>query len=341
MEHPKSSKLLDDSSFEFTLAEASSYIVEMDNILKDSGDQTLGQEFFQDVALHFSCSPWRAAKSPVTAEHVHAWFENRRKELRSSSKKARPPPPPPPPPELPPSPSSPPPTPPPKLLLYHSESDFLTHAPSSEPPEFIGKATDLSELAFEAFSSRDHACRCHHSDVLLGDYCWWWSATAIEYLKCRSINRDMRGGVIPILCPWNPPKPTFRLQMHKLRHCFSTVVYHYETTGKKDARVRYAGFGKDEDEWVNVARGVRDRSIPLESSECYRVKVGDLVLCFRERQDHALYFDAYVVEIQRRLHDIGGCRCIFVVRYEHDHYEEKVHIGRLCCRPSAFNSDRI
>lgn len=28
-------------------------IVEMDNILKDSGDQTLGQEFFQDVALHF------------------------------------------------------------------------------------------------------------------------------------------------------------------------------------------------------------------------------------------------------------------------------------------------
>uniref|UniRef100_A0A9I9DVG0 Homeobox domain-containing protein n=1 Tax=Cucumis melo TaxID=3656 RepID=A0A9I9DVG0_CUCME len=177
MEHPKSSKLLDDSSFEFTLAE----IVEMDNILKDSGDQTLGQEFFQDVALHFSCSPWRAAKSPVTAEHVHAWFENRRKELRSSSKKARPPPPPPPPPELPPSPSSPPPTPPPKLLLYHSESDFLTHAPSSEPPEFIGKATDLSELAFEAFSSRDHA--------------------------------------------W--------LQMHKLRHCFSTVVYHYETTGKK------------------------------------------------------------------------------------------------------------
>ena len=28
-------------------------IVEMDNILKDSRDQTLGQEFFQDVALHF------------------------------------------------------------------------------------------------------------------------------------------------------------------------------------------------------------------------------------------------------------------------------------------------
>lgn len=41
----------------------------------------------------------------------------------------------------------------------------------------------------------------------------------------------------------------------------------------------------------------------------------------QEGQDHALYFDAYVVEIQRRLHDIGGCRCIFVVRYDHDNHE--------------------
>lgn len=57
----------------------------------------------------------------------------------------------------------------------------------------------------------------------------------------------------------------------------------------QDARVRYAGFGKDEDEWVNVARGVRDRSIPLESSECYRVKVGDLVLCFRVTLCYSLF----------------------------------------------------
>lgn len=48
---------------------------------------------------------------------------------------------------------------------------------------------------------------------------------------------------------------------------------------------------------------------------------GVMAFITQERQDHALYFDAYVVEIQRRLHDIGGCRCIFVVRYEHDHYE--------------------
>lgn len=62
--------------------------------------------------------------------------------------------------------------------------------------------------------------------------------------------------------------------------CCALFAIAFEQTSQ-DARVRYAGFGKDEDEWVNVARGVRDRSIPLESSECYRVKVGDLVLCYR------------------------------------------------------------
>ena len=32
---------------------------------------------------------------------------------------------------------------------------------------------------------------------------------------------------------------------------------------------------------MNVKRGVRERSIPLEHSECHKVKVGDLVLCFQ------------------------------------------------------------
>lgn len=46
-------------------------------------------------------------------------------------------------------------------------------------------------------------------------------------------------------------------------------------------RVRFAGFGKEEDEWVSVTKAVRERSIPLEHSECNKVNVGDLVLCFR------------------------------------------------------------
>lgn len=41
----------------------------------------------------------------------------------------------------------------------------------------------------------------------------------------------------------------------------------------------------------------------------------------QERENHAVYCDAFVVEIQRKLHDIRGCRCTFVVRYDHDNIE--------------------
>lgn len=72
--------------------------------------------------------------------------------------------------------------------------------------------------------------------------------------------------------------------------------------------VRFVGFGAEEDEWINVKKGIRQRSVPLENSECHKVKVGDLLLCFQERRDHAIYYDAHVIGIQRRMHDIRGCR---------------------------------
>ena len=59
--------------------------------------------------------------------------------------------------------------------------------------------------------------------------------------------------------------------------CHGTLILFQEV------RVRYHGFGAEEDEWVNVKKDVRERSIPLESSECQKVKVGDLVLCFQVR----------------------------------------------------------
>ncbi|KAL0330381.1 UNVERIFIED_CONTAM: Casein kinase-like protein HD16 [Sesamum radiatum] len=40
-----------------------------------------------------------------------------------------------------------------------------------------------------------------------------------------------------------------------------------------------------------------------------------------ERQDQARYYDAHVIEIQRRWHDIRGCRCLFLIRYDHDNTE--------------------
>lgn len=41
----------------------------------------------------------------------------------------------------------------------------------------------------------------------------------------------------------------------------------------------------------------------------------------QEKTDEARYYDAEVIDIQRKLHDIRGCRCIFLIRYEHDNFE--------------------
>lgn len=106
------------------------------------------------------------------------------------------------------------------------------------------------------------------------------------------------------------------------------------SSGETEVRVRFTGFGAEEDEWVNMKKAIRARSLPLEPSECRKVSIGDLVLCFRERRDEARYFDAHVVEVQRRLHDIRGCRCLFLVRYDHDHTEERLNLRRICRRPS-------
>ncbi|KAJ3709370.1 hypothetical protein LUZ61_013075 [Rhynchospora tenuis] len=113
-----------------------------------------------------------------------------------------------------------------------------------------------------------------------------------------------------------------------------TFLAHRATNaGELEVRVRYADFGADEDEWVNVKKAVRVRSIPLESSECMKVHAGDLVLCFREGSNEAVHYDAHVMKIERKLHDVRGCRCLFVVKYDHDNTEEKVHLSRLCRRP--------
>ncbi|KAF4356517.1 hypothetical protein G4B88_001065 [Cannabis sativa] len=85
-------------------------------------------------------------------------------------------------------------------------------------------------------------------------------------------------------------------------------------TGEAEVRVRFVGFGAEEDEWINIKNAVRERSVPLEHSECYKVKVGDSVLCFQEKKDQASYYDARVLDIQRRMHDIRGCRKEYISR---------------------------
>ncbi|KAF4394004.1 hypothetical protein G4B88_025973 [Cannabis sativa] len=79
--------------------------------------------------------------------------------------------------------------------------------------------------------------------------------------------------------------------------------HRYLDSGDPEVLIRFAGFGPEEDEWVNVKKHVRQRSLPCESSECVAVLPGDLILCFQEGKEQALYFDAHVLDAQRRRHD--------------------------------------
>ncbi|KAJ0806044.1 putative chromatin remodeling & transcriptional activation CHROMO-DOMAIN family [Helianthus annuus] len=98
------------------------------------------------------------------------------------------------------------------------------------------------------------------------------------------------------------------------------ITYRFISSSGYEVLVRYDGFGPEEDEWVHV-KNVRERSVPLEHSECDKIMVGDTVLCFQEKIDMARHYDAQILDIQRKLHDIRGCRCIFLIRYEHDNSE--------------------
>ncbi|XP_062164774.1 protein SAWADEE HOMEODOMAIN HOMOLOG 1-like isoform X3 [Alnus glutinosa] len=226
----------------FTKAEVIQ-IEKMEKLLKESGEQLLNREFCQKIAQSFNRSSGRAGKPIVKWTEVHSWFQNQQQDAQDASKnmhvlpKACPP----------------------------NRMDGLSQMPqdSSKAGERI---PELSELEFEAKSSKDAACRY---DV------------------------DM------------------------------FVAHRFLGTDEVEVRVRFVGFGAEEDEWLNVKK-VRQRSVPLEHSECHTVKVGDIVLCFQERRDQAIYYDARVLEIQRRLHDIRGCRCLFLIQYDHDNTEASI-----------------
>lgn len=105
-------------------------------------------------------------------------------------------------------------------------------------------------------------------------------------------------------------------------------------SGELMVRVRFAGFDRQEDEWVSADKSIRERSIPLDPTECNYVNVGDQVLCYRVNEYLALYVDALVTGIERRSHDESGCTCVFNVRYDYDNVEDKVGCNNLCRRPT-------
>ncbi|XP_057477308.1 protein SAWADEE HOMEODOMAIN HOMOLOG 1-like [Actinidia eriantha] len=111
--------------------------------------------------------------------------------------------------------------------------------------------------------------------------------------------------------------------------------HRFLSSGAAEVRLRFVGFGNEEDEWVSVKdSSIRVRSLPLEHAECGKLKIGDLVLCFQEKREQAIYYDAHIVEIHKRVHDIRGCRCLFLIRYDHDNTEEQVRLRRLCRQPA-------
>ncbi|GMQ03485.1 hypothetical protein CsSME_00049268 [Camellia sinensis var. sinensis] len=235
----------------FTTAE----IEKMEKLRKDSMEQSLDPEFCKRLARSFNCSKGRVGKPSVKWTEVQSWFQDKQQAypLKDASS----------------------PIPPEKLSVVPVVCP-LNKADEKPQASKGDKVPDLSELEFEARSSKDGA---------------WYDV-------------DMF-----------------------LNHRFLS-------SGEAEVHVRFIGFGSEEDEWVNVKKAIRERSLPLEHSECGKLKVGDLVLCFQERRDQARYYDAHVVEIQRRMHDIRGCRCLFLIRYDHDNTEERVRLRRLCCRPT-------
>lgn len=111
------------------------------------------------------------------------------------------------------------------------------------------------------------------------------------------------------------------------------VTYRNSRSKQTEARVRFVGYGPDDDEWLNVKESIRECSLGIDHSECQILKPGNLVVCFQEKNESAKYYDAHIVEIKRKMHDARGCRCDFRIRYNHDNVEETVDLNRLYRRP--------
>uniref|UniRef100_A0A6N2MPF5 Homeobox domain-containing protein n=1 Tax=Salix viminalis TaxID=40686 RepID=A0A6N2MPF5_SALVM len=265
--------------FEFTLFE----MLEMENLFKESREEALAPQFCEKLASSFSYAPSRAGKEAITPRQVQSWFQDRLKKSQpqvASSNMA--------------------------LKLLTNLSDASTSFGATESSQKLkGNASDLSELIFEALSSKDNA--------------WYDVASFLNYR---------------VLCSGELVRVFYTCYIFFGGYVNTQAAEDFESWfAIQEVRVRFAGFRNTDDEWVSVRRAVRERSIPLEPSECQRVKVGDLVLCFQEREERAVYCDAHVLEINRQLHDINSCRCTFVVRYDHDDIEENVQLDRLCRRP--------
>ncbi|KAH9611163.1 hypothetical protein KSS87_016362 [Heliosperma pusillum] len=229
----------------FTHAE----IEKLERLYAEYGELSVNRDFCLKIAKSINRSAGRAGKPIIKWAELQSWFQNRLQlhpingALPSKNEK--------------------------KIISSPDVSNFSARRDDSDPKKTnesdqVHKESenfrDLSELEFEARSSRDGA---------------WYDVE--RFLNHRIVS-----------------------------------------SAEVEVRVRFVGFGSEEDEWVNVKNDVRERSIPLESWDCQKVKVGEVMLCLQERKDQAMYYDVRMMDIKRKMHDIRGCRCFFSVQYIHD-----------------------
>lgn len=111
-------------------------------------------------------------------------------------------------------------------------------------------------------------------------------------------------------------------------------------SGETEVFVSFIGLNSSNDEWINV-KNVRLRSLPCEGYDCLHIMPGNIVCCFKEGIEEAKYFDARVLEVERKRHDIRGCRCSFLICYNHDQTQERVPLKNVYQRPDKDYIVRI
>ncbi|CAL5359175.1 unnamed protein product [Camellia sinensis] len=277
----------------FTTAE----IEKMEKLRKDSMEQSLDPEFCKRLARSFNCSKGRVGKPSVKWTEVQSWFQDKQQAypLKDASS----------------------PIPPEKLSVVPVVCPLNK---ADEKPQaskvFLLISVPRLATAGPEFSVKGFTC-C----LLVSGEAFRISGKWIGYRQFLINVVSKTGDKVPDLSELE-----FEARSSKDGAWYDVDMFlnhRFLSSGEAEVHVRFIGFGSEEDEWVNVKKAIRERSLPLEHSECGKLKVGDLVLCFQERRDQARYYDAHVVEIQRRMHDIRGCRCLFLIRYDHDNTEAR------------------
>ncbi|XP_049402247.1 protein SAWADEE HOMEODOMAIN HOMOLOG 2 isoform X2 [Solanum stenotomum] len=283
-------------SFRFNPAE----VAEMEAILQAHNITMPAREVLVDLAEKFSSSSERSGKFVVQMKQVWNWFQNRRYAIRAKTAK--------------------------------SPGRYITHPVPQSDPAVVKAPAKLS------------ASPMPHSDPAAGRI-MPQAPQPIPAPQVRTISQVPQ----PLPAPSVAVQSVGRSASDNTQMEFeaksardgawydvSSFLSHRSVeNGDPEVLVRFAGFGAEEDEWVNVRMHVRQRSLPCESSECVAVLPGDLILCFQEGKEQALYYDAHVLDAQRRRHDVRGCRCRFLVRYDHDQSEEIVPLRKVCRRPET------